>query len=183
MTISVWKTIAPKARSPETNLSCSEEVFFIWIIATCQLPCNTSILLFSHLGRVWCFVTPWTVAWQASLSFTISWSLFKLMPVESVMPSIHLILCLHLILFYSVFPSIRVFSSESALRISGQSIRASPSASVLSMHIQGTISFGIDWFGLLTVQGLSRVFSRTTVWKYQFFGIQSSFWSNSHIHT
>ena len=69
------------------------------------------------LSHVWLFVTPWTAARQASLSITNSWSLFKLMPIESVMPSNHLILCHPLLLPPSVFPSIRVFSNESALHI------------------------------------------------------------------
>ena len=69
------------------------------------------------LSRVWLFVTPWTAACQASLSITNSWSLLKLMPIESVMPSNHLILCHPLLLPPSIFPSIRVFSDESVLCI------------------------------------------------------------------
>ena len=69
------------------------------------------------LSRVWLFVTPWTAACQASLSITSSWSLLKLMPLESVMPSNHLILCHPLLLLPSIFPSIMVFSNESALHI------------------------------------------------------------------
>ena len=67
------------------------------------------------LGRVWLFATPWTVAHQASLSFTISWSLLILMSIKTVMPSNHLILCSPLLLLHSIFPSIRVFSNELAL--------------------------------------------------------------------
>ena len=99
------------------------------------------------LSRVQLFVTPWIAALQASLSITISWSSVRLTSIESVMPSSHLILCHPLLLPPSIFPSIRVFSSESALRISGQSTGASSaSASVLPMmNIQ-------DWFPLgLTV--------------------------------
>ena len=76
-----------------------------------------ALLLFSHSRHVWLFVTPWTAAHQASLSFTISWSLLKLMSVESVMPSNCLILCCPLLLLPSIFPSIRVFSNESVLLI------------------------------------------------------------------
>ena len=83
------------------------------------------------------FVTPWTAACQASLSFTISWSLLKLMSVESVRPSNHLILCCSLLLLPFIFPSIRVFSNELALHIGGQNIGASASASVLPINIQG----------------------------------------------
>ena len=69
------------------------------------------------LSRVWLFVTPWTIACQSSLSFTISWSLLKLTSIESVMPPNHLILCRPLLLLPSIFPSLRIFSNESALRI------------------------------------------------------------------
>ena len=86
---------------------------------------------FSHVQL---FVTPWTAICQASLSFSISWSLLKLMSIESVMPSNHLNLCHPLLLLPSVFPSIRVFSNESALHI--RSIGASASASVLLINIQ-----------------------------------------------
>ena len=83
------------------------------------------------------FATPWIAARQASLSITNSQSLLKLMSVESVMPSNHLILCRPLLLLPPIFPSIRVFSNESVLCISGQRIGASASASVLPMNIQG----------------------------------------------
>ena len=81
-------------------------------------------------------VIPWTEMHQASLSFTISWSLLKLMTIESVMLSNHLILCCSLLLLPSVFPSIRVFSNELALRIRWLSVGTSASASVLEMNIQ-----------------------------------------------
>ena len=95
----------------------------------------------------------WTAACQASLSFTISWSLLKLMSIESVMPSNHLILCHPLLLLPSIFPSIRVFSKELALCIRWPkywsfSFSISPSSDYL-----GLISFRIDWFDLLAVQG------------------------------
>ena len=89
------------------------------------------------LSRVLLFATPWTAASQASLSFTISLSLLSLMSIEGVMPSNHLLLCHSLLLLPSVFPSIRVFFSESALISDGQRIRASTSASVLPGNIQG----------------------------------------------
>ena len=91
-------------------------------------------------------MTPWTVALQASLSST-SWSLPKLMSIESVMPPNHLILCHPLLLLPSIFPSIRVFSNELVLLISF-SFSISP-----SNKYSGLISFRIDWFDLLTVQG------------------------------
>ena len=120
------------------------------------------VLLISHVRL---FATPWTAARQASLSFFISRSLLKLMSIQSVMPSNHLILCHPLLLLPSIFSSVRVFSNESALHIRGQSIRIS---SVLSKNIQG-------WFPL--------GFSSTTVWKHQFLSDQPSLWSNFHIHT
>ena len=97
--------------------------------------------------------TPWTTACQASLSITNSWSLFKLMSTESVMPSNHLILCHPLLLQPSIFPSIRVFSNESALQIRlpkcwSFSFNISPS----NEH-SGLISFRMDWLDLLAVQG------------------------------
>ena len=97
-------------------------------------------------------VTPWTAARQASLSFTISWSLLKLMSVKSVMPSNHLILC-HPLLLPSIFPSISVYSSE-FFTLGSQNINgASASASVPSDEWSRLISFRIDWFDLLIVQG------------------------------
>jgi len=82
-------------------------------------------------------VTPWTAACQGSLSFTVSWSLFKLMSIESMMPSSYLILCCPVVLLCSIFLGIKVFSNVSALHLSWQSIGASASASVLPMNIQG----------------------------------------------
>ena len=94
--------------------------------------------------------TPWTAACQASLSFTNSWSLLKLMSIESVMPSNHLIFCHPLLLLPSIFPSIMVFSVNQFFSSAGQSIGASASASVLPMNIQDWFPI---WFDLLTVQG------------------------------
>ena len=115
------------------------------------------------VNHVQLFEISWTAAYQASLSFTIPQSLLKLMSIELVMPSNHLILCHPLLLVPSIFPSIRFFSSESSLHISDPSIGASASASVLPRNIP-------DWFplrltGLISLQstGLSRVLSSTTV--------------------
>ena len=123
------------------------------------------------LSRVWLFLAPWTTTRQASLSITSSWSLLKLMSIESVMPSNHLILCNPLLLS-SVFPSIRVFSNESALHIRWPkywsfSFNISPS----NEH-PGLIAFRMDWLDLLQSEGLSRVFFNTTFQKYQLFGTQ-----------
>ena len=93
------------------------------------------IFVVQSLSRV--FVIPWTAARQASLSFTVYWSLLKFMSIESVMQSKQLILCHPLLLLPSIFPSISVFSNESALHIRWPKYGASASASVLSMNIQG----------------------------------------------
>ena len=126
---------------------------------------------------------PWTAVHEVSLSFTIPWSFLKLMSIELVMTSNHLILCCPFILLPSIFPRIRVFSSESALHIRWPSIGASDSASVLRMNIQGWYALGLTGLILLQSKGLSGVFSIITVWKHQFFGIQPFLWSNSHVHT
>ena len=109
--------------------------------------------IFSSVQSCLTLATPWTAARQASLSITISRSLPKLMPIELVMPSNHLVLCHPLLLLPSVFPSIRVFSNESALRIKWPkywnfSFNISPS----SEH-PGLISFRMDWLDLLAIQG------------------------------
>ena len=137
----------------------------------------SSVQLLSH---VWLFETPWTVACQAFLSITNTQSLLKLMSIKSIMPSNHLIFCHPLHLLPSMFPSIRVFSNESILRIRWPkywsfNFRISP-----CNEYSGQISFRIDWFDLLAVQGtlksLHHISSKASV-------LQPSLWSNSHIHT
>ena len=127
--------------------------------------------LLQSLSHIQLFETPWTAAHQAPLSSTISWSLIKLMPIKSVMPSNHLILCQLLLLLPSIFPSTKVFSNESILCIKWQCIGASASVWVLSMNIQGW--FPLIWTSLISLQpkGLSRVFSNTAVQNHQFLGI------------
>ena len=125
------------------------------------------------LSRVRLFVTPWTAAHQALLSFTVSQSLLKLMSIESVMPASHLILCRPLLLPPSS-PMSQLFASGGK----GLSFRFS-----ITPSNSGSISTRTDWLDLLATKGLSRVFSSTTVQKHQFFGTQPSLWSNSHIHT
>ena len=128
-------------------------------------------------------VSPWTAACQASLSITNSWSLPKLMSIESVMPSNHLILCCPLLLLPSIFPIIMVFSNESVIHIRWPKYWNFSSSISPSNEYSGLISFTIDWFDLLAIQGTSQVFSNTTVQKHQFFGTQLCLWSISHIHT
>ena len=135
------------------------------------------------LSRFRLFATQWTAACQAFLSITNSRSLLNLTSIESVMPSNHLILCHPLLLPPSIFPSIRSFPMSHFFTSGGQSIGVSVSASVLPMHIQDW--FPLGWTGWISLQskGLSRVFSNTTVQKYQFFSIQLYLWSSSHSHT
>ena len=123
------------------------------------------------LSRVQLFVTPWTAARRASLSITNSQNLLKLMPIESVMPFNHLILC-HPLLPPSIFPSIRVFPMSQFFASGGQRIGVSASASVLPIQDW----FPLGWTGWISLQskGLSRVFSNTTVQKHQFFSTQLS---------
>ena len=141
------------------------------------------LLLVQSLSHVQFFATPQTATCQASLSITTSCISLKLMSIESVMPSNHLILCHPLLLLLSIFPSIRTFSNELALHIRWPkywnfSFSISPSKEYLEL-----ISFEIDGWISLQSKGLSRVFSNITVQKYQFFSTQPSLWSNSHIHT
>ena len=132
------------------------------------------------LSRVWLFVTPWTATCQASVSITNSWSLLKLMSIESVIPSNHLILYCPLLLLPSIFPSIRVFSNESALCIRW------PKYWSFSFHISpsneppGLISFRMDWLDLLAVRGtlknlLQHHSSKASIlWRSAFFTVQLS---------
>ena len=158
---------------------------FFFLANTFQASRTLSDTLFSSvsvqsLSRVWLFVTPWIAVRQASLSITNSWSLLKLMPIESVMPSSHLILCRPLLLLPSVFPSIRVFSNESTLLIRWPkywsfSFNISPS----DEH-PGLISFRMDWLGLLAVQGtlkslLQHHSSKASIFRHSaFFTVQLS---------
>ena len=129
------------------------------------------------------FATPWTTACQASVYITNSRSLPKLMSIESVMPSNHLILCHPLFLPSSIFPSIRVFFNESTLPMSWPKYWSFSLSISPSNEHQGQICFG--WIGWISLQskGLSSDFSNTTVQNHQFFGAQFSLWSNSHIYT
>ena len=105
------------------------------------------------LNRIRLFMTPWTTAHQASLSITNSWSLLKLMSIELVMPSNHLILCRPLLLLPPIFPSIRVFSNESALCIRWPKFWSFSFNISLSNEYSGLISFRMDWLDLFAVQG------------------------------
>ena len=123
------------------------------------------------LSHVQQSVTPWTAARQASPSFTISWSLLKLMSIESVMPSNHLILCHPLLLLPSIFPSIRVFPSESVLHIRWPKYGSFSFSISLPMNIHSWFPLRLTGLISLLSKRLSRVFFRTTVRRYQFFGV------------
>ena len=135
------------------------------------------------LSHAQLFVIQWTAAPQASLSITNSQSLLKLMSIESVMPSNHLIFCCPLLLQPSTFLSNRVFSNESVLCIRLPKYWSFSFSISPSNEYSGLISLGwTSWISLQS-KGLSRVFANTTVQKHQFFGAQLSLWPNSHIHT
>ena len=138
---------------------------FICTVVVVQLP--------SHVRL---FATPWTAAHQASLSFTISWSLLKLMTNESVTPYNHLILCHPLLILPSILPSIRVFSNESALHTRWQKYWSFSFSPSLSNEYLVLISFRIDWLDLLAVQGtlkslLQHHSSKTSILRHSAFFI------------
>ena len=146
-------------------------------------------MLFNSVARL-CLILcdPMIAACQAALSISNSQSLLKLMSIDLVMPSNHLILCCPLLLLPSIFPSIRVFSIESVLCIRWPKYWNFSLSISSSNEYSGLISFRIDWFYLLEIKrlkskGFLRVFSNTTGQKHQFFGIQLSSQSNCHIHT
>ena len=132
-------------------------LFMVWPFSSVK-----NFVVVQSLSCVWLFLMPWTAESQAPLSFTISQGLLKLMSIESVMPSNHLILCCPLLLLPSMFPSIRVFSIESALRIRWPEywgFSTSP-----SNEYSEFISFRIDWFDLLAVQGSQESSPAPQLW-------------------
>ena len=140
-----------------------------------------SVSSVQSLSLVQLFVTPWTTACQASLSITNSQSLLKLMPIESLMPSNHLTLCCPLLFLPSIFPSIKDFSNESALRIRWTKYWSYSFSISPSKEYSGLISFKIDWFDLLAVQEtlkslLQHHNSKTSI-------LRHSAQSSSHIHS
>ena len=145
-----------------------------------RYPRTRSISSIQSLSHVWLFEMPWIAACQASLSITNSWSLLKLMPIESVMLSSHLILCCPLLLLPSTLPASGSFPMNQLFAWGGPSIGIPASASFVSMNTQDLSPSGwTDWISLQS-KGLSRVFSNTTVQKHQFFGTQLSSQSKSH---
>ena len=146
---------------------------------------NWTVQLLSHVQL---FATPWTAACRASLSITNSQSLLKLMSIESVMPSNHLILCRPLLLLPSITPSIKVFSNESVLLIRWPKYWSFSFSISPSNEFSGLISFRIDWFDLLEVQGtlkslLQHHSSKASIlWLWAFFIVQlksvHDYWKN-----
>ena len=131
------------------------------------------------LSCIYLFVSPWTAAWHAPLSSTISKSLLKFMFTELVMLSNHLIFC-HLLIVLQFSPESGSFPMSQLFISGGQSIGASASASVLPMKIQGWFPWGSTSLISLQSKGFSNVFS-STVWKHPFFGASPFLWSNSLI--
>ena len=155
-----------------SHLSVVSRIFSVMkmlVVVVVQLP--------SH---VWLFATPWTAARQASLFLTISQSLPKFMPIESVMPLSHLILC-HSLLLPSIFLSIRVLSSELTVNFRWPNYWSLSFSTSPSSEYSGLTSFKLTGLTSLRFKGLSRVFFSTIIWKHDFFGAQPSLWSISHI--
>ena len=132
------------------------------------------------MAHVRLFATPWTTAHQASLSITNSWSLLKIISIKSVMPSNHLILCHPLLFLPLIFPSIRVFSNEKVIHIRWPKYWSFSFSISPSIEYSGLISFRIDWFHLLAVQGnfkslLQNYSSKALIlWHSAFFMVQLS---------
>ena len=164
-----------------TKSQTRPKLFIEWIcFLTCLWACP---LVVSSLSCVRLFAILGTSALQDSLFITNSRSLSKLLSIEAVMPSNHLILCHPLLRLPSIFPSVRVFSNDLALRIRWPKYWSFSFSISPSNEYSGLTSFRIDWFYLFAAQGLSRVFFNTTVRKHKFFSAQASLWSSSHIHT
>ena len=148
--------------------------------------CRNSSVQFSSvhsLSRVRLFATPWITARQASLSITNSRSLLRLIPVESVMPSSHLILCRPLLLLPPIPPSIRIFSNESTPHMSWPKYWSFSFSISPSNEHPGLISFRMDWLDLLAVQGTFKSLLQHHSSKASIFRHSAFFKSNSHIHT
>ena len=141
------------------------------------------VIVVELLSHIWLFVTPWNAACQTSLSSTNSQRLLKLMSIESVMPSNHLILCRPLLLLPPSFPASGSFPVSQFFTSGGQSTGVSALTSFLPKNTQDWSPLEYTGWISLQFKGLSRVFSNTTVQKHQFFASQLSSQSNFHIHT
>ena len=177
-----WLARASMARNQQNQDSNANVDFkaynsLIWLLNITQW---ITLIVLQSLNCVWLFATPWTAACQASLSFIISWNLLKkLMSIESVMPSNHLILCCPLLLLTIIFPSIRVFFSESALYLRKPKYWSFSFSISPSNEYSGLISFRIDWFDFLAVQATLK----SLLQHHSSEEAQPSLWFSSHIHT
>ena len=157
----------------------TEQLTLSLSLSRCFMPTSVVIAVVQSLSRVRLFAIAWIAECQASLSFTISQSLLRLMSTESVMPSNHLILCRPLLL-PSVFPSIRVFSNESTLRIRSPKYWSFSSSISSSNEYSGLISFRMDWLDLLAIQGTlksllqNHISKASILWHSAFFMVQLS---------
>ena len=167
-------TIAKTWEQPKCP-STGEWINKMWYIHTVEFSVQFS--------SVRLFATPWTAAHQASLSITNSQSLLKLRSIKLVIPFNHLILCHPLLLLPSIFPSIRVFSNESVLGIRWPKYWSFSFTISPSNEYSRLVSFRIDWYDLLAVQGTLKSLLQHSVQKHQFFGALLSLWPNSHTHT
>ena len=140
-----------------TSLHIEKKLSFFHSLKKVCIDCLL-VIVAQSLSRAWLFQNPWTVAHQASLSFTISWSLLRLMSMALMIPSNHLILCHPLLLLPSIFPSIKVFSSELSLCIRWPKYWSFRFSISPSNEYSGLISFRINWLGLLAVQGAFKSF-------------------------
>ena len=156
-------------------------MFLVMFILVEHLETESTMLLWFNHRVLSKSMTPWTVACQASLSLTISQSLFKFRSITFVMPFRHIILW-HPLLLSSIFSSIRGFSNESAVHIRWKNTWVSASASVLPMNIQGWFPLRLTGLNSLLSKGLSGVISSTIVRRHQFFGALPSLQSSSHNH-
>ena len=182
--LTLWQSMN-RSPSGSSILGISQARILEWVVISYSKGCSVRTLFSSVqlLSRVQLFVTPWIAVHQVSLSITNSRSLPKLMSIELVMPSSHLILYRPLLLPPPIPPSIRVFSNESTLHMRWPKYWSFSFSISPSNEYPGLIS--LRWTGWISLQskGLSRVFSNTTVQKHQFFSTQLSSESNSHINT
>ena len=149
-----WMVVAWKGSSGRSGVESVAPALSVYIIALFMIPpVSNAVVVLQLLSHVRLFATLWTVAHQASLSFTISQNLLKLMSIESVMPSNHLILCLPLLLLPSIIPSIKVFSKESAVCFRCPKYWSFSFSIGPSNEHSELISFRINWFDLLAIQG------------------------------
>ena len=157
-------------------------IFSLNFVLVLKVTFSYSLLLFSH-SAVCDSLQPHGCSTPSFRVLTVSWGLIKLMAIESMMPSSHLILCPPLHLLPSIFSRFRIFSNELALHIRWRKYWSFTFSISPFNEYSGRISFRIDSFGLLAVQGTLKSLLQHHIQKHQFLGAQPSLWSNSHIRT